>query len=292
MANLVDRVLAVIAWFAATVRRLTGGSSRRVTVVALALFALTAVPIVLIATSHRPTDLSFDDMRQDRIPPNTSWGRLEGELVRTSSAFGGLYELHDTDDPALYVIVVTDANLPDGHTMITGQVSPRLATTGNAGTITADIPAVPRVDEPIWLYLTPAVLGSLLLLGKRLGYPVVRGDRRSDFFRAQVADGEPVAVEWSGRIGKDIVGRGEARPATVAVAEAVDAPGMDELTIVDAGSDEVRTARLRQHAAIREVRLCRVGRIDPGLELHPAASDITFSFRDRAERDRVVARLL
>ena len=34
MAILIDRVLAVIAWFAATVRRLTGGSARGVTVVA------------------------------------------------------------------------------------------------------------------------------------------------------------------------------------------------------------------------------------------------------------------
>ena len=292
MAILIDRVLAVIGWFAATVRRLTGGSSRRVTWVAVVLFALTAVPILLVATSHRPTDLSFDDMRQDRIPPNTSWGRLEGELRRTSSAFGGLYELHDTNDPAVYVIVITDADLPDGHTMVTGQVSPRLTTTGNAGTISADIPAVPRADEPIWLYLAPAVLGILLLLGKRLGYPVVRDDRRSDFFRAQVADGEPMPVRWSGRIGKDLVGRGEARPATLAVAQALDASGMDDLTIADEGTNEVRTARLRQHAAIREVRLCHVGRSEPGLELHPAASDITLSFGDREARDRLVARLL
>ena len=292
MAFLIDRVLAVIGWFAAAVRRLTGGSSRRVTSVALVLFALTAVPILLVATSHRPTDLSFEDMRQERIPPNTSWGRLEGELRRTSSAFGGLYELHDTKDPSLYVIVITDADLPDGHTMVTGQVSPRFTQTGNAGTIAADIPAVPRVDEPIWLYLTPAVLGVLLLLGIRLGYPVVRGDRRSDFFRAQVADGEPLPVEWSGRIGKDVVERGEARPATVAVAQAPDATEMDDLTIADEGTNQSRTARLRQHAAIREVRLCHVGRSEPGLELHPAASDITLSFRDRAARDRLVARLL
>ena len=67
---------------------------------------------------------------------------------------------------------------------------------------------MPRVDEPIWLYLTPAVVGILLLIGMRLGYPVIRGDRRSEFFRAQVADGEPMPVTWSGRIGSEVVGRG------------------------------------------------------------------------------------
>src|SRR3954454_6828512 len=292
MATLVDRVLAGIGWVAATARRLVGGSSRRVTWVAIALFTLTAIPIGLVSTSHRPTDLSFEDMRLERIPAMTSWGRLEGELHKTSSAFGGLYELHDTKNPDLYVIVITDADLPDGHAMVTGQVSPRFTATGNAGSIDPDVPAVPRVDEPIWLYLTPALLGLLLLLGQRLGYPVVRGDRRSEFFRAQVADGEAVAVEWSGRIGKEVVDRGEARRATVAVAQAPDATEMDDLTIADEGRDAARTTRLRQHAAIREVRLCHLGRSERGVELHPAPSDIVLAFPDRAARDRLVARLL
>jgi hypothetical protein len=253
---------------------------------------MTAIPIGLVATSHRPTDLSFEDMRLERIPAMTSWGRLEGELHRTSSAFGGLYELHDTKNPDLYVIVITDANLPDGHAMVTGRVSPRLTATGNAGSIEADDPAVPRVDEPIWLYLTPAVLGLIALYGNHLGYPVVRGDRRSSFFRAQVADGEAVPVDWSGRIGKETVERGAPRAGTVAVSPAPDATDMDELAIVDDGSGASRTTRLRQHAAVREVRLCRVSGTRPGLELHPAASDLILAFPDAAARDRLVARLL
>jgi hypothetical protein len=292
MATLIDRSLAVIGWFAAAVERLAGGSPKAATRVALGLFVLTAIPIGLVSTSHRPTDLSFEDMRLERLPGLTSWGRLEGELHRTSSAFGGLYELHDTKNPDLYVIVISDADLPDGHAMVTGRVSPRYTATGNAGSIDADVPAVPRVDEPIWLYLTPAVVGLLLLLGKRLGYPVVRGERRSEFFRAQVGDGERVPVEWSGRIGKEVVQRGEARLATVAVAQAPGATEMDDLTIVDEATSEARTTRLRQHAAIRELRLCQLGRSDPGLELHPAASDIILAFPDRAARDRFVARLL
>lgn len=292
MATLIDRVLAGVGWFAATVRRFTGGSRRVTTMIALGLCVLTAIPILLVATSHRPTDLTFEDMRLDRIPANTSWGRLEGELHRTSSAFGGLYELHDTRDPDLYVIVISNVSLPDGHATLTGQVSPRLTATGNAGTIAADDVAVPRVDEPIWLYLTPAVIGILLLVGMRLGYPVVRGDRRSEFFRSQVADGEPLPVTWSGRVGGEVVENGHARPATVALAQAEDATDIDELTITDDATDTTRTTRLRQHAAVREIRMCRVGRSDPGLEIHPAAADIVLTFVDRAARDRLVARLL
>jgi len=256
------------------------------------LLLATAISIGLVASTKRPTDLTFEDMRLERIPAMTSWGRLEGELQRTSSAFGGLYELHDSIDPALYVIVITDADLPDGHAMVTGRVSPRFARTGNVGSIDADVPAVARVDEPIWLYLTPAVIALVIILGIRLGYPIVRVDRRSDFFVAQVADGEQVPVRWSGRIGRETVDRAEARPGTVAVAPASDAMGMDDLTITDEIEPRTRTTRLRQHAAVREVRLCRVSGSEPGLELHPAASDVILTFSDRAARDRLVARLL
>ncbi len=292
LSRLVDRGLAVAGWLTYSVRRIGGGRPRVAGSVASVLLVMSAVPLFLVASTPRPTDLSFDDMRLERIPAMTSWGRLEGELHRTSSASGGLYELHDTADPALYVIVNTEADLPDGHAMVTGRVSPRRALTGNVGTIDADVPAVPRVDEPIWLYLTPAVLAILIMVGMRVGYPVLRGDRRSAFFVAQVADGEPIRVQWSGRIGREVVERADERPGTVAVAPAPDATQMDDLTLVDDVGSTSRTTRLRQHAAVREVRLCRVTRTDPGLELHPAAADIVLTFVDRAERDRLVARLL
>jgi hypothetical protein len=292
MTGAVDRVLASAGWLAESIGRLAGGSARARWYVVLGLLLATAIPIGLVASTKRPTDLSFEDMRLERIPAMTSWGRLEGELRRTSSAFGGLYELHDSTNPALYVIVITDADLPDGHAMVTGRISPRFAQTGNVGSIDADVPAVPRVDEPIWLYLTPAVIALVIALGIRLGYPVVRGDRRSDFFVAQVADGDRLPVRWSGRIGRETVGRADARPGTISVAPATDARQMDELTITDDVPPLTRTARLRQHAAVREVRLCRVSGSEPGLELHPAAADIVLAFTDRATRDRLVARLL
>jgi hypothetical protein len=292
LAWLLDRGLALAGWLTYSVRRLAGGRPRAAGSIALVLLVASAVPLFLVASTPRPTDLSFDDMRLERVPAMTSWGRLEGELRRTKSAFGGLYELHDSVDPALYVIVITEADLPDGHAMVTGRVSPRRALTGNVGSIDADVPAVPRVDEPIWLYLTPGIIALLILVGMRVGYPVIRGDRRSEFFVAQVADGEPIRVQWSGRIGREVVERADARPGTVAVAPAPDATQMDDLTLVDDVASATRTTRLRQHAAVREVRLCRISRTDPGLELHPAAADIVLTFADRTERDRLVARLL
>lgn len=289
---LLDRALAIAGWSAETIRRLAGGSRRAPRFVALGLVILSAIPITAVAATQRPTDLTFEDMRQDRVPAMTSWGRLEGELRKTVTKFNTLYELHDTKDPGLYVIVITDADLPEGHTIVTGRVSPRRVPTGNVGSIAADVPAVPRVDEPLWLYLTPALIALIIALGLRVGYPVVRADRRSEFFVAQAADSEQVAVRWSGRIGREVVERAEARPGTVTVSPAPDATEMDDLTIADTSGGDNRTTRLRRHAPVREVRLCRLSGSEPGLELHPAASDIVLEFSDRATRDRLVARLL
>ena len=101
---------------------------------------------------------------------------MEGELHRTSSAFGGLYELHDSANPALYVVVISDADLPDGHAVVTGRVSPRAGADRQCRVDRGRLPAVPRVNEPIWLYLTPAVIAILIVVGMRVGYPVVRRD--------------------------------------------------------------------------------------------------------------------
>ena len=65
------------------------------------------------------------------------------------------------------------------------------------------MPAVPRVDEPIWLYLTPAVLAIIILVGQapRLpGRPRRARDPSSSGPRSPTA--KPIPVHWSGRIGR------------------------------------------------------------------------------------------
>jgi len=89
--------------------------------------------------------------------------------------------------------------------MITGRISPEGGTTGNIGTIDPDIPPVPPVDEPIWLYLTPAVIAIVLGIGVRTGYPAIRRERGRGPDSRILAPGERVAMRWSGRIASDLV---------------------------------------------------------------------------------------
>ncbi len=280
-----DLVLAVAGRVAHEVSRWVGDSPRARWGVAAGLLLLSAIPIAFIGSSPRPTDLTFDDVRQDHIPAMTTWVRLEGEL-RQTGAGGGLYELHDSRDDAKYVIVITDASLPPGHTMVTGRISPLLAATGNVGTIDADVPAVPRVDEPIWLYLTPGVIAILIAIGLRAGYPVVRRERGPGDRSQRLAPGETVPVRWSGRIGSESIARFSPEAGTIEVAIEPD------LAFLALSSGDVpRTIRMRRPASAQRVRLCRITSREAGLEIHGQNADLVLGFGDRATRDRLAATL-
>jgi hypothetical protein len=280
-----DLALAVAGRVAHEVGRWMDDSPRQTWGVVVGLLLLSAVPIAFVGSSPRPTDVTFDDVRRDNLPAMTKWVRLKGEL-RQTGADGSLYELHDSHDDATYVIVVTDASLPPGHTMVTGRISPLLASTGNVGTIDADDPAVPPVDEPIWLYLTPGVVAILIAIGIRAGYPVIRRERGPGDRSKRLVAGESVPVRWSGRIGSDTIARFAPEPASLAVAAE---PEVAQLSLTT--GDAARTVRIRRPAAAQRVRLCRVTGGEPGLEIHGQNADLVLAFDDRATRDRLVATL-
>ena len=93
----IDVGLAAAGWLAAAVERRTG-SRRGTAAVVLGLVLLSAVITYSIGSSRRPTDVSFEDVRRDRLPAMTSWVRLEGELRQLPGDSG--YELHDTANDA------------------------------------------------------------------------------------------------------------------------------------------------------------------------------------------------
>ena len=59
----IDRVLAVLGWLAASIERFARGRRWAAWAVVAALVTVSAIPTIAIASSPRPTDLSFDDLR-------------------------------------------------------------------------------------------------------------------------------------------------------------------------------------------------------------------------------------
>ena len=252
-----------------------------------------------MVTTPRPTNLSFEDMSLERIPANTSWGRLQGDFRIVESAAGTQLELHDPGRDDRYVIVFADHPPPVGPAMITGQVSPHRATTGNVGTIVADDPVVPPVDEPIWLYLTPAVLAIVIAVGLRLGYPVVRRDRATPTSAGagapaptRPASHRPTASHRPSRsTATGAAGSGASRsPATGRSPARSPSTGSRTCPISRTSRSSSRVGRRRSGSAGRP----RSASCDwsgsagsrPGLEIHAATADLLLSFDERRDRDR------
>jgi hypothetical protein len=283
-----DTALAVAGRVAHVVEQRTGGSRRRSWWIVAGLITVSAIPIAFVGSSPRPTDLSFDDVRHERIPAMTTWVRLEGEL-RTTDPAGSLYELHDPRDDTTYLIVIAEAPLSTGHTLVTGRISPTGGATGNVGTIAADVPAVPRVDEPIWLYLTPGVIGIVIGIGLSAGYPVVRRERRSRDRGEPLDPGASIASSWSGRIAGTSVAGVAPLPCTVSVSATPDAPDLIEVSIADVHA--THHLRIRARGPVQAVRSCRITRCEPGIEIHSHSADLVLTFADAAHRDRLAATL-
>jgi hypothetical protein len=281
-----DLALSVAGRLAAAVKRWTGGSRRATWGVVSVLLLVSAIPTLLIATSQRPTDLTFDDVRFGHIPAMTTWVRLEGDLKADPRSDGFYYRLHDRRDPRLYVIVAAPSPLPLGPTVVTGRLSQGVNSVGNIGTIEVDVPAVPRRDEPFQLILIPALLGIVLAVGLHVGYPVVRRDRPSPTRPGRLARGEGIPADWSGRIGSDVVTRDNPRACTVEVAHERD---LHVISLTVAGVE--RTVRMRRSAPVTLVRLCRTMGCRRGVEIHARADDLIISFDDRTARDRFAATL-
>ena len=282
-----DSVLAAAGLTATAIER-RGGSRRVLWAVIIALFALSAVPSFLIGSSQRPTDLTFDDVRLNRIPAMTSWVRVTGDLELTDTGAIYFYRLHDPDNERHYIVVTSRAPLETGRVFVTGRVTAGSSTSDNVGSIDeADVPPIPKRNEPFGLILLPAGLGTALIIGRRVGYPAIRRERPSRDATPGLAQGARVPARWSGRIGNEVVAHAAAEPCTLAVRSD---PDLSHLSIVDARAE--RTVSIRRHTPpVWRIRACYVRHSEPGLEIHSQSSDLVVVLDDSATRDRLLTTL-
>jgi hypothetical protein len=281
-----DFVLAAAGRSAAAIDRLAGGRRRVTWSVVTVLFLMSAIPVLFIGSNPRPTDLTFEDVRLERIPAMTTWVRLEGDLRPPDGGVGDLFKLYDLKDPSLYLYISNASSLPLGRQIVTGRISPRRAESGNVGTLIADVPAVPKANEPFAVILFPAAVGAFLAIGINVGYPIRRHERPSKAAPRPLAAGATVAARWSGRIGNELAAPAAAIPTQVSVAGE---PERFDVTI--AGPGEPHVFRTRRPAPATRVRVCRTSGCEPGLEIHAPTADLLLIFDDGEVRDRLAATL-
>ena len=281
----VDFGVAAAGRLAATIERRVGGR-RHTWYVVTGLVLMSLIPVLFIGSSPRPTDLTFEDVRLERIPAMTTWVRLEGDLRVREGGIGNLYELHDLTDDDLYVLIHNAASLPPGRQLVTGRISPRAAETGNIGTLIADVPAIPNANEPFAIILFPAAVGAFVAMGISVGYPVRRRERGSRAAPRPLEPGGTVEARWSGRIESEVV----PLDASIAARVSVEAEP-DRFDVTIASDEATHVVRTRRPAAANRVRLCRTDGCEPGLEIHAPTADLLLIFYDRESRDRLAATL-
>jgi hypothetical protein len=287
--NPVDLALAAAGRTYAAVSR-DGRSSRGARILVIGLFAVTAIWVLVIGLTPTPMDISFADLRAGNYAARTSWLRLEGDLEPsdvTSQGYIG-YVLRDEADPSQAVTILSPTPLPTGHTDVTGSPLGGVRAPGTFEAFYAQFPTEPPRNDPWLLVALPTLIALVLLLGERVGYPVMR---RESAARASSATAlgaeETISAEWNGRIGGEEVPSAAARPCTVAVTR------NDEiamLSVTDSGG--VRQVPVRRATPKASGRACRIRGCRPGLEVHATGSDIVFEFDSVGDRDRLAASLV
>ncbi len=280
-----DLALAAAGWLHATVSR--NGKAKTVPwLLAIGLLTASAIPAYLIGSTPTPAAISFADLQAGRLPAQTAWFRLEGEL-RVAADGEGRYTIHDPADADRFVTVVSAAPLEPGFNQVTGRISGARSVPGSFATLRADVPIEPARRDPWLLYALPALLVIPLVVGASVGYPVVRReDRPREGQGEPLSDGTTVPARWTGWVGNDQAGLRDLRPCTVSIARDGD---IRRMTISEGAT--TRTILVRADAANPRIRLCRLGGCLPGLEVHGQAADVTLVIKERALRDRLAATL-
>jgi hypothetical protein len=286
--TVLDRVLVALGYTSSSIGR-DGQSPLRLRIVIAALVLLSLLPTVAISLITIPSETSFDDLRAGRYR-GLGWLRLEGDLRAAGRAEDGryLYALHDPADDSVAVTVYAPGPLPTGPTQVTGQARTDTRLPDTFQTFYADATTEPARHDPWLLIALPALLAVLLVLGERIGYPVMRDESRTALLAAApLRPGEEISAYWSGQIGSDDIPLGESMACSVAV----DDDG--EVALVHL-RDERGTRDVRVRRATPKVvgRVCRMNGCRPGIEVHGTGSDILLEVDSTAERDRLAASVL
>jgi hypothetical protein len=317
------RLLAVCGWLAWQVGRpFRGGNARRdarpaVVVVAVVLLILAALPIAVPLFAAQPTDAVVDQISTGAVTEPDTWLRLRGRLFPlTDSPTGqdGNFALLVDEANTLRAIVVQSAEpfepvAPEDVALqaVTGRLRalgtsveedlPIEATVaGSPPKVVADrvLALDPEItaERAVWwpLAILPALLGIVLLVGVRIGYPIFRRSSVVDVLAAPLGPGERLPAAYGGQVGPNrrpladpgaallLVRRGPRGNLLTAQPLSEDggvAPG--PVTIGGSWT----TGRIGDVYTVRETV--------PALVVRSELVNATFLFARTAERDRVAA---
>ena len=327
MRRVIGRFLALCGWLAWQIGRrarglkLPGGSSPRAAAnaAAIVLFILALVPLVVPIFDAQPQEVSVQEIMDGAVAEPGAWVRLSAtsvvELSGTPTGEEGSFAiLADALNPLRSIVVQGEVQSAiDSLANVTGHLADAVVTIDTedqeqlpiaatvAGTppqIVADLvlnlDAAARPERAsLWpLSIIPLVLGGMILLGARGGYPIFRESFEIDVLSAPLGPGERLPAAFGGRVGPNehdladpgaallLVRRGPKGNVLTAqpLAEEAGAGSPPAPVAIGGGWTSGRTGYV--HTVTESV---------PALTIRSEEVDATFLFANVKERDRVAA---
>jgi len=318
------RILAVCGWLAWHVGRpfrnagLRGRRARQAVMgVGAVVLVLATLPILVPQFGAQPTDAGVQEIFDGVVTEPGTWVRLRGHvfpLADSPTGQDGTYALLVDEVDTLRAIVVRSAtpfaDTPAEEiqpTVITGRLValgtsveeelPIEATVaGTPPQVVSDrvleLDPVSTAERAVWwpLSILPALLGIVLLVGARVGYPLFRSSSVVDVLAAPLGPGERLPAAYGGQVGpneRDLADPGAAlllvrrgpRGNLLTAQPLPEDGGLAPAPVTIGGS--WTSGRVGDVYTVRETV--------PALVVRSELVNATFLFARTAERDRVAA---
>ncbi len=283
-------------------------------ILAIVLLVLAAVPIVLPQLDPQPEDVVVQQIFDDGVSHPEAWVRLRGRtvpLAESPTGEPGTYALLVDDDNPLRAVVLRGEAAPEttASTMVTGHLAPASVVVEEELPIEATVAGTPPQIVPdalveldstakperavLWpLSIPPALLGLLLLIGARTGYPLFRPTSEIDVLAAPLAPGDRVPAAFGGRIGPNERELADPGGALLLVRRGPKGALLTAQPLPDEGRTAPAPAPVTIGGSWSSGRLGYVYTVSetvPALIIRSELVDATFLFARTAERDRVAA---
>ncbi len=325
MRRMIGRFLAMCGWLAWQIGRRAHGlrlpvgnpARAAANAVALALFVLALVPFALPFFDPQPQEVSVQQIMDGQVTEASGWVRVSASSVvalggTPTGEEGSFAILADASNPLRSIVLQGDvATAVESLGNVTGHLGVAVVTidpedreqlpieatvAGTPPEIVADqvlnLDAAPRAERAsLWpLSLIPLVLGGMIFIGARVGYPLFRETFEIDVLTAPLGPGERLPAAFGGRVGPNerdladpgaallLVRRGPKGNVLTAQPLAEEAGAPPAPVAIGGGWTSGRTGYV--HTVTESV---------PALTIRSEEVDATFLFANVRERDRVAA---
>jgi hypothetical protein len=320
MRRMMGRLLAICGWLAWQVGRVARSLPRAgaeawrtaAAVMGAVLLLVTLVPIVLPQLDAQPQTVTVQQIMDGAVTEASGWVRLSGSTVPL--------EASPTGGPGRFGILADDRN-PLRSIVVEGNLEGAVASAANVtGHITSAVVTIDPEQLPIeatvagtppqivtdrivtlddeakpmrsvvWpLSIPPLLIGAMLLVGARVGYPIFRQTFEVDVLAGPLGPGERVPAAFGGRVGPNVHDLADPGAALLLVRRGPKGNVLTAQPLADSGPAPAPVAIGGGWTSGQIGYVYTVNESVPALTIRSDEVDATFLFARTSERDRIAA---